>query len=63
MESVRKELALVVMTVVLLLALAVGSLAPGLAAAVTQQSGEAATMWAAPQDVLAMPYGGGGSGS
>ena len=63
MGSVRKELALVAATFVLLVALAVGSVAPSLIAVATRQSGEAAATWAGPEGVLAMPYGGGGSGS
>lgn len=63
MGRVRNELAVVVMTFVLLLALAVGSMAPGLVAVATRESGEAAAIWAGPEGILAMPYGGGGSGS
>jgi hypothetical protein len=55
MENTRKKLAVVVMTVVLLVGLALGSVAPGVAGAVQATDGL--------HGILAEPMHGGGSGT
>ena len=61
MENKRASLTLMVMTLVLLLVLAIGPVAPGLAVRVAEPGAGAVEVWDGLHGLLADPYSGGGS--